>query len=166
ACTSCRSCTAPLQGGPPDRPAQRPPVGAHYFSSVLSPVRRFTSAVKRGIMSVGALQRRNFRIFIVGQFVSLCGTWMQTIALSWLVLELTNSTLKTGLVTTLSALPVLLFTLYGGVVADRVNKRFWLMALQSLFLVEALTLGILTITGVITVPWVYALALGTGLVSA
>ena len=118
------------------------------------------------MLSIGALQSRNFRLFIAGQFVSLCGTWMQSVALSWLVLELTNSTLKTGLVSTLSALPVLVFTLYGGVVADRVNKRFWLMVLQSLFLVEALVLGILTLTGRITVPWIYALALFTGMISA
>jgi MFS family permease len=118
------------------------------------------------VLSIGALQSRNFRLFIVGQFVSLCGTWMQSVALSWLVLELTDSTLKTGLVTTLSALPVLLFTLYGGVIADRVNKRFWLMVLQSLFLVEAAALGILTATGRITVPWIYVLALLTGMVSA
>jgi len=91
---------------------------------------------------------------------------MQSLALSWLVLELTNSTLKTGLVSTLGALPVLLFTLYGGVVADRVNKRFWLIVLQMLFLVEALTLGVLTAMGWISVPWVYTLALFTGVVSA
>ncbi|MBL8987484.1 MAG: MFS transporter, partial [Gemmatimonadetes bacterium] len=129
-------------------------------------VSRAGSAVGRGVLSIGALQSRNFRLFIAGQFISLCGTWMQSVALSWLVLELTNSTLKTGLVTTLSALPVLLFTLYGGVIADRVNKRFWLMVLQTGFLLEAAALGILTVTGTITVPWIYALALLTGLVSA
>jgi len=133
---------------------------------VLRYVSRAGSAVGRGVLSIGALQSRNFRLFIAGQFISLCGTWMQSVALSWLVLELTNSTLKTGLVTTLSALPVLLFTLYGGVIADRVNKRFWLMVLQTGFLLEAAALGILTITGTITVPWIYALALLTGLVSA
>ena len=91
---------------------------------------------------------------------------MQTVALSWLVLELTNSTWKTGLVTFFGALPVLLLTLWGGAVADRVNKRFWLMVLQSFFLVEAVVLGVLAFTGMITVPWVYALALLTGVVSA
>ncbi len=91
---------------------------------------------------------------------------MQTVALSWLVLELTNSTLKTGLVTTLGALPVLLLTLYGGTLADRVNKRRWLIILQALFLVEALALGTLSLYGKATVGWVYTLALFTGLVSA
>lgn len=120
----------------------------------------------RGVLSIGALQHRNFRLFIGGQFISLCGTWMQSVALAWLVLELTDSTLKTGLVTTLGALPVLLFGLYGGVVADRVNKRFWLIVLQCLFLIEALALGVLTLQHRITVPWIYALAAFTGLVSA
>lgn len=122
--------------------------------------------LRAAVLSVGALQHRNFRLFIFGQFVSLCGTWMQTVALSWLVLELTNSTWKTGLVTFFGALPVLLLTLWGGAVADRVNKRFWLMVLQSFFLLEAVVLGVLTLTGMITVPWVYALALLTGVVSA
>jgi MFS family permease len=130
------------------------------------PLAQLAATVRRGLLSIGAIQHRNFRIFIVGQFVSLCGTWMQSVALSWLVLELTNSTLKTGLVATLGALPVLVLTLYGGVVADRVNKRSWLIALQSLFLVEALALGVLTLLGAITVPWIYALALLTGVVSA
>ncbi len=116
--------------------------------------------------SFGALRHRNFRFFIVGQFVSLCGTWMQTVALRWLTLELSNSALKVGLVTTTGALPVLLFTLYGGVVADRVNRRAALIVLQSLFLVEALALGLLTAFHAITVPWIYALSFLGGLVSA
>lgn len=122
--------------------------------------------IRAAILSIGALQHRNFRLFIAGQFVSLCGTWMQSVALSWLVLELTNSTWKTGLVSFFGAVPVLLLTLWGGAVADRVNKRFWLMVLQSFFLLEAVALGILTWAGMITVPWVYALALLTGVVSA
>jgi MFS family permease len=116
--------------------------------------------------SFGALRHRNFRLFILGQFVSLCGSWMQLVALGWLALELTNSALKVGLVTTLGALPVLMFTLYGGVVADRVNKRRALILLETLLLVEAVVLGLLTAFHAITVPWVYALAFLGGLVSA
>ncbi len=116
--------------------------------------------------SFGALRHRNFRLFIFGQFVSLCGTWMQTVALGWLALELSNSAFKVGLVTTLGALPVLLLTLYGGVVADRVDKRKALFLLQSLLLGEALVLGLLTAFGAITMPWVYGLAVFGGLVSA
>lgn len=116
--------------------------------------------------SFGALRNRNFRLFIFGQFVSLCGTWMQAVALGWLALELTDSALQVGLVTFFGALPVLLFTLWGGVIAGRVNKRRALVLLQSLFLCEALALGFLTAFHAITITWVYALALGSGLVSA
>ena len=114
----------------------------------------------------GALRHRNFKLFLAGQFVSLSGTWMQTVAQGWLVLQLTHSAFKVGLVTTVSTLPVLLFTLYGGVVADRVNKRRSLLLLQSLLLLEALALAALTATGRVTVGWVMALAAAQGLFSA
>ena len=114
----------------------------------------------------GALRHRNFKLFLAGQFVSLSGTWMQTVAQGWLVLQLTHSAFKVGLVTTVGTLPVLLFTLYGGVVADRVNKRRALLLLQSLLLLEALALAVLTATGRITVGWVMALAAAQGLFSA
>jgi MFS family permease len=114
----------------------------------------------------GALRHRNFRLFILGQFISLCGSWMQTVALGWLALELSNSALQVGLVTTFGALPVLLFTLYGGVIADRVNRRRALIFLQTLLLLEALALGLLTAFQLITMPMVYALAFVGGLVSA
>lgn len=114
----------------------------------------------------GALRHRNFRLFLGGQFVSLSGTWMQTVAQGWLVLQLTHSAFQVGLVTTIGTLPVLLFTLYGGVVADRVNKRRFLLTLQSLMLLEALALALLTATGRVTVGWVMALAAVQGLLSA
>ncbi|MGQ0704015.1 MAG: MFS transporter, partial [Gemmatimonadales bacterium] len=114
----------------------------------------------------GALRHRNFRLFIGGQFVSLVGSWMQTVALGWLALELSNSPLQVGLVTTFGALPVLLFTLYGGVVADRVDRRRALLGLQTLLLVEALALGLLVALDSITMPLVYGLAAVGGLVSA
>ena len=68
-----------------------------------------------------ALRHPNFRYFIIGQCVSLCVTWMQTVALGWLVLTLTDSAFAVGLVSALGSLPVLLFTLQGGAMADRVN---------------------------------------------
>lgn len=114
----------------------------------------------------GALRHRNFRLFLAGQFVSLSGTWMQTIAQGWLVLQLTNSAFQVGLVTTINTLPVLLFTLYGGVVADRVNKRRFLLVLQTLMLLEALALAVLTATGRVTVGWVMALAAVQGVLVA
>lgn len=117
-------------------------------------------------MALGALQHRNFRLFVGGQFISLVGTWMQTVALGWVVLELTDSPFQVGLVSTLGALPVLLFTLYGGVVADRANKHRMVLVLQTGMLIEALALAILTHTGHITVHWIQALALIAGIFSA
>src|SRR5215207_1313875 len=113
-----------------------------------------------------ALKHRNFRLFLGGQFISLYGTWMQTIAQGWLVLHLTNSAFQVGLVTALGSLPILLLSLYGGVVADRVNKRRFLVVLQSLMLLEALTLGILTTLDLITVHWVMGLAVFFGFLTA
>ena len=113
-----------------------------------------------------ALRHRNFRLFLAGQFLSLCGTWVQHVAHGWLVLELTNSAFAVGLVSTLGALPILLFTLYGGVVADRVDRHRFLIVLQSLMLLEALVLGTLVALDRITVEWVMALAVLFGLLSA
>ena len=117
-------------------------------------------------MALGALRHRNFRLFVGGQFVSLIGTWMQTVALGWVVLELTNSPFQVGLVSTLGALPVLLFTLYGGVVADRANKHRMVLLLQTGMLIEALALAILAHTGQLTIHWIQGLALLAGLFSA
>ncbi|MEO6056778.1 MAG: MFS transporter, partial [Gemmatimonadales bacterium] len=113
-----------------------------------------------------ALRHRNFRLFLLGQFVSLCGTWIQVVAQGWLVLQLTNSAFAVGLVTTMGSLPILLFTLYGGVVADRVNKHRLVLVLQGFMLLEALLLGILTQLDLVTVHWVMALAVFFGFCSA
>jgi MFS family permease len=113
-----------------------------------------------------ALGNRNFRLFLSGQFISQCGTWMQSVARGWLVLQLSNSAFAVGLVTTLGSLPILLFTLYGGVVADRVNKHRLVVILQSLMMIEALLLGLLTEFDRITVHWVMGLAALYGLLAA
>jgi MFS family permease len=132
--------------------------------TVLSTFRPVTVTSLRTVFA--ALKHRNFRLFITGQFISLCGTWMQVIARGWLVLQLTDSPFAVGLVTALGSLPILLFTLYGGVIADRVNKRRFILILQSLMLVETLVLAVLTATHLITVQWVMALAVVSGLLSA
>lgn len=125
-----------------------------------APLRSATASV------FAAMRHRNFRLFLIGQFVSLCGTWLQTVASGWLVFQLTNSPFAVGLVTALGSLPILLFTLYGGVIADRVNKRRFVLFLQCIKLIEALALGLLTQFHLITVPWVMALAVFAGLASA
>jgi MFS family permease len=113
-----------------------------------------------------ALRSRNFRLFIIGQLVSYTGSWLQTVAQGWLVLQLSNSAFIVGLVTALGAFPILLFTLYGGVLADRVNRRKTVMILQGLLAVEALVLAILVLLDHATVGWIMGLAVFTGLVTA
>ena len=120
----------------------------------------------RAIGPFGALQSANFRLFLGGQLVSLCGTWLQSVALSWLVLQLSNSPLTVGLVAMLGSLPILLFTLYGGVIADRVDKRRTVFWLQAAMLLEALILAGLTTFGLVTTTWVMVLAFTIGLLTA
>src|SRR2546428_11565389 len=79
-----------------------------------------------------ALRHRDFRVFFAGQAVALVGSWMQQVAQAWLVLSLTNSPLRLGLVGSLNFLPVLLFAIVGGAVADRLPKRRLLVITQSL----------------------------------
>ncbi len=105
-----------------------------------------------------SLSNRNFRLFWFGQLVSLAGTWMQDVALSWLVLSLTESPAALGLTMTIRFLPALLFSLYGGVLADRLPKRRTIVATQCIQLAVALTLAILASTDLITVALIYVLA--------
>jgi len=94
-----------------------------------------------------ALRHRDYRLFWVGQLVSRVGTWMQSVAQSWLVLELTNSPLRLGLISTLQFSPVLLFAFLGGVVSDRVRKRRLIIATQVAMMFQALALAALVWSG-------------------
>src|SRR6059036_2881451 len=114
---------------------------------------------------LGALSHRNFRLFFFGQGISLIGTWMQSVALGWLVLELTNSPFAVGLTQALRSLGVLLFTLYGGVVADRVDKRRLIVWTQALQMLEALALAALVWAGRVTTWQVMVLAVFFGIVN-
>ncbi|HTN78051.1 MAG TPA: MFS transporter [Acidimicrobiales bacterium] len=109
---------------------------------------------------------RNYRIYLIGQSISLCGTWMQTVAQAWLVLKLTGSGTALGFVVALQFLPVLIIGPWGGVVADRMSKRKLLLMTQVAFGGFALLLGVLTATGVVTLWMVYAVALCFGCVTA
>lgn len=113
-----------------------------------------------------ALRHRNFRLFWTGQLVSLVGTWMQSVAQAWLVLSLTGDPFVLGLVAAVQFLPVLVFGLVGGVVADQLPKRPTLVATQSAAMILAFVLGALTATGVVAVPHVLALAFLLGCVNA
>lgn len=111
-----------------------------------------------------SLRVRNFRLFMSGQAVSLCGTWMQTIAISWLVLKISHSGSVLGLAVACQFLPILLLGAWGGIVADRFNKRKILFVTQSSFAVIALILGYLVLSNHIQLWQIFAIAILVGLV--
>jgi MFS family permease len=105
-----------------------------------------------------SLSTPNYRRWFTGQAVSLTGTWMQTVAQSWLVYELTSSASLLGAVIAVQTLPTLVLGPYGGVVADRLDKRRLLVGLQTAMGVQALLLGLLTVTGLVALWQVFVLA--------
>jgi MFS family permease len=113
-----------------------------------------------------SLKNRNYRLYFIGQGISLVGTWMQGIAQSWLVLNLTGSGTALGLVLAVQFLPVLFLAPYGGVIADRFPKRRILFISQTAAAVLALGLFGLVATGSVRLWMVYVLALGLGMVNA
>jgi MFS family permease len=113
-----------------------------------------------------ALRVPNFRLYFTGQAISLVGTWMQSVALAWLVLELSHSGSLLGLVVAAQFLPVLLFGPYGGLIVDRVNKRHLLFMTQVALGVLALALGLLTVTGAVRIWMLFVFAVLIGLVLA
>lgn len=117
----------------------------------------------RGMFS--SLSSRNYRLFFWGQLVSVCGTWMQMVAQSFLVLQLTNSGTALGLATAARFVPILLVGPWGGLIADRLDKRRVLYVTQSLSAVLALAFGVLAGSHAIRMWMVYLLALALGLVN-
>ncbi len=114
-----------------------------------------------------SLRVRNYRLFVGGQLVSLIGTWMQFIAQDWLVLQLSgDSGAALGFVLALQFTPVLLFSLYGGKLADRYDKRRLIIAANTAWSVLALVLGLLVLTGTVQLWHVFLFAAGFGTVSA
>lgn len=113
-----------------------------------------------------ALRHRNFQLFFAGQFISLTGTWMQTVAQSWLVYRLTGSVVLLGLIGFASQLPVFLLAPFGGAVADRYNRRKILVITQTVAMVTALGLAILTLTDLIEVWHLFVFAVCFGLANA
>lgn len=114
---------------------------------------------------VRSLRHGNFQLYFWGQLVSMIGTWMQTMAQMWLVYRLTHSTWLLGLVGFVSQAPVLVIGVFGGVVADRFDRRAVALWTQGASLVQALALGLLTVSGRITVPEVFALSAFMGVIN-
>jgi MFS family permease len=113
-----------------------------------------------------AFRSRNFRVFYAGQGLSLLGTWMQTVATSWLVYRLTGSALLLGITAGAQQLPMLFLSPVAGVWADRVNRRRLLIVIQSLALVQALALTLVTFLEIVQVQHVIALALFLGIINS
>lgn len=116
--------------------------------------------------SLRALAHRNFQLFFSGQLISLVGTWMQSVAQSWLVYQMTGSSLKLGAVGFASQIPVFLMAPIGGTVADRSNRRRVVVITQIASMILALTLAFLTLTHRVRVPHIFVLAALLGVVNA
>ena len=123
---------------------------------------------KESRWSIGmrALRHRNFQLFFSGQLISLIGTWMQTVAQSWLVYQLTGSSLKLGAVGFASQIPVFLVAPIGGTVADRVNRHRIVIATQVASMILAFILAALTLTHTVKVWHIFVLAALLGVVNA
>lgn len=113
-----------------------------------------------------ALRHRNFRLFFAGQLISLIGTWMQSVAQSWLIYRLTGSSLLLGTLGFVSQIPVFLVAPLGGIAADRYNRHRIVIATQTASMVSALILAALTLTHQVQVWHVVALAAFLGLINA
>jgi len=125
-----------------------------------------TSPTDLARRTFAAFSVHNFRLYFGGQVVSVSGAWMQRVAQSWLVLELTGSGAAVGALTAVQFLPILLLAPRGGLIADRMDKRRLLYVTQSLASLIALTLGVLVLTDVVELWMVFALALALGLVGS
>ncbi len=113
----------------------------------------------------GSLDTHNYRLYFGGDLVSHIGSWMQTMAEAWLVLDLTHNGVAVGATFAFRFLPVLLFGLWGGVVADRFDRRRVLLVTQTLAALLAVVLWLIVLTGVVQVWMVFALAVGLGFVT-
>ena len=112
------------------------------------------------------VRHRNFRLFWIGQTLSLVGTWMQVMAQGWLALELTSDPFLVGVVSSVGSLPILLFSFGAGVYVDRADRLRVVQTMQALMLAEAAALWLLTLTGHITIASLIALAFANGMFSA
>jgi MFS family permease len=113
-----------------------------------------------------ALQYRNYRLFFGGQGISLIGTWMQRIAMWWLVYRLTNSPFLLGVVGFTGQIPIFLLTPFAGVLADRMNRQRVLVVTQTLAMIQALILALLVLAGAIAVWHIISLSIFLGLIDA
>ncbi|MGH2385874.1 MAG: MFS transporter, partial [Candidatus Limnocylindria bacterium] len=127
------------------------------------PLRAALGGLKRGF---SALSVRNYRLYWWGQVVSLVGTWMQQVSLPWLILALGGSAIQLGFVAVLQFGPALFLAPFGGVIADRIDKRHALIGSQFAASLQAFILFLIIATGVVEIWMVMVMALMLGLVNA
>jgi MFS family permease len=113
-----------------------------------------------------SLHVRNFRLFFIGQLTSMVGTWLEMVAITWLVFRLTNSGVALGLVTALEFLPLLLFGAWGGLVADRIDRHRFMLFTQCSYAVLATLLAVLVVTDHINVGMLYGFSFVWGMLTA
>ncbi len=139
--------------------------GSDHTDPSASDRRRRRTVADAARRTFGSLDTHNYRLFFSGDLVSHVGGWMQTMAEAWLVLKLTGSGVAVGATFAFRFLPVLLFGLWGGVIADRFDRRRVLLVTQTLAAVLAVVLWLIVLTGVVQVWMVFALAIGLGFVT-
>lgn len=151
---------------PPQTPPAEPPC-AQKSSIEREPVRAQRVRRRRKLpRTFAALQHRNYRLFLIGQFISLAGTWMQTVAQGWLVYDISGSEIALGIVGFAAAIPALLISPWAGVLADQVPKRKLLVTTQVCAMTLALVLAGLAFADVVQVWHVVVLAACLGAVNA
>ncbi len=153
----------PLPGEPEDlaiTPVEEPPSEAEAKQEIAD----IAAPRRSGLISV--FRHRNYRLFFFGQLVSLMGSWMQNTAQPWLVYDLTHSTVLLGITSFCSTVPVFFLTPFGGMVADRVDRRRFLLITQTAAMLQATILAVLTLSGHIQVWMLICLALTMGLINA
>ncbi len=164
------STTPPPEPIPPlrtdDGPAARTPASESVAAAPPPPRDVLTDLLHPERGWFRALRHPEFRLFWTGNFVSNIGSWMQTVAQGWLVLQLTGSPLWLGAVGFAQQIPALFFSLPGGVLADRVSRQRMLLATQGVMLLLALTMGVLTSLEIITVRHIVVIAFAAGVIMA
>jgi MFS family permease len=141
-----------IVGTPPDEPPSE-----QEIADLAAPRRS-------GLLHV--FRHRNYRLFFIGQLVSLMGSWMQNTAQPWLVYDITHSKLLLGVVSFCSTVPVFFLTPFGGMVADRVDRRKFLLVTQSAAMIQASVLAVLTLLHIVQVWEIVCLALTMGLINS
>ncbi|MEI9995533.1 MAG: MFS transporter [Rhizomicrobium sp.] len=156
--------SVPLMPDEPETILGTPPEEPPSEAEAVQEIADIAGPRRSGLASV--FRHRNYRLFFTGQIVSLMGSWMQNTAQPWLVYDLTHSKVLLGVVSFCSTVPVFLITPFGGMVADRVDRRKFLLATQTAAMLQATVLAVLTLLHLVQVWEIICLALTMGTINA